>query len=392
MSQLWAERQRRTNRLVRCCYSHLRLKHRLNAETLYALFQLTWITDSHEDANAGYLRRAKIPALEAIFDQELTSESIESIALELAPRLEARERKLATELISKHSGFTNFYKVYRNSALDWVRENVASVKSITSTAYALKSDREARRLANRIEQLPSIRSPGGGRSMNAQYFITPLVFALDPRLRFPIINGRDHVKKLLKEISASHGSLPEQYDALTSLIGIGGIQDAADLDQVRGSIGKFIGKAAGKSRLARTGANGKALELKDEHDYEVLKRNLSITALRVHNELTNRLLDELCDYTILEGQDPACRYDALVQDYDEDGDLLIEVKSSTNIADVRMAIGQLFDYHRQLTDGRETSKAVLLPEAPDENVKALIRYAGVGLMYFDDNGLHEEWW
>lgn len=391
MSRLWAERQRRTNRLVRYCYSYLHLRRRVNAETLYGFFQLTWITDSFEDEHAGYLKKAKIPALEAIYGQVFTSDNMQSIAEELAPRFEARDRDLAGELISNHSGFTNFYKVYRNSARDWVRENVAAVKSITSTAYALKSDKEARRLAQKIEQLPPIRSPGGERSMNAQYLTTPLVFALDPRLRFPIINGRDHVRNLLKKIGANNVSLPEQYDALTSLIGVGGIEDAADLDQVRGSIDKFVGKAAGKSRLACPSGNGKSLDLKDEQDYEVLKRNLSTTAKRLHNELTNRLLKELSDHTILEGQDPACRYDALVQDYDEDGDLLIEVKSSTDIADVRMAIGQLFDYHRQLPDGRETSKAVLLPGAPDDNVRALIRYAGVGLMYFDEDGLHEEW-
>ena len=76
----------------------------------------------------------------------------------------------------------------------------------------------------------------------------------------------------------------------------------------------------------------------------------------------------------------------------KEGDLLIEVKSSAEMTEVRMAVGQLYDYHRQLPNREKTSKAILLPKEPDEHVKELLKYAKVGLLYFKKDALQEEWW
>lgn len=57
--------------------------------------------------------------------------------------------------------------------------------------------------------------------------------------------------------------------------------------------------------------------------------------------------------------------------FDETDDLLIEAKASASRQDVRMAVGQLFDYRRHL--GKRSSLAVLLPEQPSDDVLDLLR-------------------
>ncbi|WP_257459476.1 hypothetical protein [Archangium lipolyticum] len=76
--------------------------------------------------------------------------------------------------------------------------------------------------------------------------------------------------------------------------------------------------------------------------------------------------------TVEEGRLQSCRFDALVRNHREGRDLLIEVKSTTEIADVRLAVGQLLDYRRQLPKKATTNIAVLLPFAPGEHVRAFL--------------------
>ena len=56
--------------------------------------------------------------------------------------------------------------------------------------------------------------------------------------------------------------------------------------------------------------------------------------------------------------------------FDGAKDQLIEAKASASRQDVRMAIGQLFDYQRHL--GKKSSLAVLLPERPSEDLLNLL--------------------
>jgi hypothetical protein len=65
-------------------------------------------------------------------------------------------------------------------------------------------------------------------------------------------------------------------------------------------------------------------------------------------------------------------------------DLLIEVKSSTNIADVRLAVGQLLDYRRFVDRPNATDLAVLLPEEPNAHVRELLKACDILLLWFDD--------
>lgn len=57
--------------------------------------------------------------------------------------------------------------------------------------------------------------------------------------------------------------------------------------------------------------------------------------------------------------------------YDADTNTLLEAKSSASRQDVRMAIGQLFDYQRHVAKGARL--AVLLPTGPSDDVLDLLR-------------------
>lgn len=103
--------------------------------------------------------------------------------------------------------------------------------------------------------------------------------------------------------------------------------------------------------------------------------------------MTNALL-RICKQKKLivkEGRQPNCRFDALVRNPQKKGDLLIEVKSRTAVADIRLAIGQLFDYRRQLPKRATTSIAVLLPYAPKKHVRALLNAVNVKALWFTAN-------
>ena len=63
---------------------------------------------------------------------------------------------------------------------------------------------------------------------------------MDAKIKFPLINGNTGVKNLLKRLEIENGSLIAKYTAMTNLYGIGGILDAADLDQVGYDLPDFI--------------------------------------------------------------------------------------------------------------------------------------------------------
>lgn len=128
------------------------------------------------------------------------------------------------------------------------------------------------------------------------------------------------------------------------------------------------------------------LDIKDEKDLAVLSVARTLQMQRLHNAMTNALL-----YTVggrkavFEGNRQEAMFDALILDYKgPKKDLLIEVKSSTNIADVRLAIGQLLDYRRFVNRPDATDLAVLLPEEPDAHVCELLRTCDILLLWFED--------
>lgn len=389
MSEEWAERQRRTNKLVRLIASHILKRGSVLPNQLYGLCKLTWITNSYIEQDAAYIRSTKIPALSQIFSIDYSGASLIEVATDISDILEEESAKV---LISSHTGFTNFYKAYRNSCGEWIDRNFHALFPLFELSYKLESDEQGLTIIREIEKLPGIPKPNQkDQLMQPEYLLTPAFFALDRRIRFPLINGNEGVRKLLSALKVIRAPLHEQYMRMISLYGTGGINDAADLDQAGQDLPDFVaiaGRTPTKKFLETKPVSGTELSLKDESDIESLLQARTVTNKREHNKLTNKFKNSLTEYTLLEGSNKNAMFDVLVQNYDSDKtDLLVEVKSSVEIAHIRMAVGQLFDYWFFIKGDAEPNLAILLPTVPDDKVKQLLAWLEIGILWFSDEEL-----
>jgi hypothetical protein len=80
MSAAWADRQRRTNRLVRTVAEYVFQANTPSPEQLYGLCKLTWITASFRGDDAAYINSTKIPALAGVFDADYSQASLSNSA------------------------------------------------------------------------------------------------------------------------------------------------------------------------------------------------------------------------------------------------------------------------------------------------------------------------
>lgn len=389
MSEQWAIRQRQTNKLVRAAAAYVFRKKTPSADALYGLCKLTWITNSYMDDDAGYIASTKIPALENVFGRKYEDMGLSAVAQEIASL--TKSKRIAM-LVTAHTGFTNFYKPYRNTAREWISEHQSELTQMFRAAYGLASDAQGLELTKKIATLPRIPKANHPESpMRPEYLLTPVFFALDRRLRYPLINGNQGVKNLLSKLKATSAPLSEQYSRMVSLYGKGGIADAADLDQVGGDLPHLTslpGQSPTRKLLKRKPTDGKNLSLKDEDDIKTLQKACVVVSKRLHNRMTNMLKQALARFTLLEGSDKTAQFDVLVKEYDKKGrDLLVEVKSSNEMADIRMAIGQLFSYWHSVKGQSEPHMAILLPEEPKRAAALLLEWLGIGSMWFDNDDL-----
>lgn len=390
MSVDWAERQRHTNRLARALANHLFAQKTVTARQLYGLSKIAWITNSYEGDAAAYIASTKIPALSDVIGADFSNNSLEEAAQVISKRY--GEASLA-DLIVGHSGFTNFYKAYRNSVLLWIEENIARLIPLYKASYTANSEEDRLKIVKAIAGLPGIpKANHPEQLMKTEYFLTPTFFMLDPEIRFPLINGNEGVQSLLNALEVADSGLVSQYKAMVALYGQGGIVDAADLDQVGRELPDFLstnkGKATKKLLEHKSTESDGELPLKDEADVEAIKKSGTITQRRIHNQLTNKLRGSLTKFTLLEGRSESCMFDVLVKNYDgNSNDLLIEVKSSIESAHVRMAVGQLFHYWCKLKGDEVPYLAVLLPERPTKEIESFLVWMDIGLMWFEDERL-----
>jgi hypothetical protein len=386
MSEYWANRERQTNKLVRMAADYVFTAHTPTAEQLYGLCKLTWITNSYEGNDAAYIRSTKIPALENVFQTSYSRWSLDEIAEDLALVV---ENKKIIPLVRAETGSTNFYSAFRNSAKEWIADNRRALVPLFKQAREISSDEEGLEIVRGIEKLLGIPKANNKHGvMRPEYLLTPTFFALDRRLRFPIINGNKGVQNLLRKMKLTNSALTEQYQSMVNLYGRGGIKDAADLDQVGRNLPDYfqIGATLPKKMLLgkKPIETGRELPLKDESDIKSLQKARSRINKRKHNKMTNDLRAALSTYSLSEGADKSIMYDVMIENYNgENDDLLIEVKSSTESAHIRMAVGQLYDYWFLLNGMVDPPHlAVLLPSKPNEKIQEMLKWLDVGLLWF----------
>lgn len=346
-----------TSELIKKCYKLQCEGNKITPEKIHALCQLTWWDGD------------KNKPLKTLWNIKEIPEHI---------------RKMAND---KAIGFIGFYKPYRNSSLKWIRENFKILKDLFHMASKIRTDEEGMLIISKINKLPKIFKPNSKKGpISPINLLSPVFACLDPRSRFPIINGNKNVKKLLKKLEIDNESLESQFNTLIGLIGQYGIKDALMLDVVSAMLADIVKKANISSN--EPDEKEKPLNEKDDSDIEILKKSLSIKAKRIHNSMTNALIKKIKEkkLEILEGPQKN-KYDALIKNYDNNGRyLLIEVKSSSDRPNLRLAVGQLLDYRRKLESRAVTDLAILVPDKPDEDSLDFLNYIGIIVMWFSDKG------
>lgn len=360
------------------------------ADHLYALSKLSWITDSHSKPDAAYITSTKIPALGELLGRRYGSKvALESVAQDVSKAIGSGQ--VAT-LVLEHTGFTNFYKAFRNSVREWMHLYHEKLLPLYRASLNAVTDQDRLKLISAIEKLPGIPKANHPRqTMRPEYFLTPVFFMLDPQVKFPIINGNKGVSALLKRLDVKDGNLAEKYNVMVMLYGQGGIKDAADLDQLGGDLPDFLDSPKGKAtkRFLRSGGdNERDLVLKDEADYLAVKEATTMAHRRIHNKLTNMLCEALEQRLIIIEGINGCRFDAMVKGYSGDDDLLIEVKSSTALPHLRMAVGQLLHYwFQQHPANKDHHLAVLMPEQPSIAAIEFLDWMEIGALWFEGTKL-----
>jgi hypothetical protein len=374
----WYQTERNTEALVKAVVA-IRRVNALSAEDIWCLIRLTWVTAGSAES---HWQQLKAPALAHLFKKpvDLTEDLASTLAGMGLPSAVA-------SAASKQTGMVNAYRAYRNSLLDWCNGNKAVLRSILWSAQTLGSNNQARfDLARRIDELPRVPTPNGARHMAAANLITPLIACLDPKLRFPIVNGESGVKRRLAKLNLSNGSLEEKVRGLTGIIGQFGIIDAFALDVMSDEqIDKIKKRTPKPPKAGAAQSSGTALPKYDEAERKAIVLARTLIYRQRHNTMTNALATLLPTLKITQGDAQECRYDALICDYDASGrDLLIEAKPDPDRGSLRVAIGQLLDYRRFLPHQAGTDLAILTIERPLEKYMELLHDLQITALWFAD--------
>ncbi len=189
--------------------------------------------------------------------------------------------------------------------------------------------------------------------------------------------------RAVNEEQDAHGAL-----ALSRLIGLShpGVEDAFELDvyactETFPKI-KQLGQRAKvtKLRIRQVGIKSEAASFAHFTANRAKIRKL-------HNGLINRLRAFLQWRCQLQESD----FDALIPNWKRGRHLLIEAKTASTgpggRAQIRQAIGQLFDYRYSHFQGKRIDLAMLLPSKPPSDVELLLRSLKIGLLWFDHREL-----
>jgi hypothetical protein len=221
----WYVTERNTESLIKAVMG-ARGRRKLSGDDLWWLLQLTWINASRGHTIADHWKALKVPALAHLLNKS------PSIAADVDSTIAAMQLPAPVARAAvRETGFVNAYRVYRNSLQGWCATNITELRAVLQAAEKLGSNDQARfDLAAKIDGLPGIPSPSGQRKMVAANFVTPLVACLDPRYRFPIINGEEGVTRRLRKLGLMDRNLRDRVAGFIGLIGQFGLSDAFAVD------------------------------------------------------------------------------------------------------------------------------------------------------------------
>ena len=372
----WREQESDTAQLIQAIAVYLK-PTTLDGDSVYQLLRLTWISSGVGGETPTHWQRLKVPALAALFNtaEEKTDNLVEALDRMNLPFTIAA-------LAARPTGIVNFRGTWRNSSLQWCRRNGGALKEIIRQALAFSSDDNARfRVAAAVQQLPSVPSPNGVLNGSPGVLLSPLLECLDPRGRFPIINGRADVSTVLRKLGLGDSGFASQVQGLIGLIGQYGISDAYMLDVSLEQLATGLKQAPLPTKQPQVST----VRLKSYDDAERTAIIGSATQRyeQRHNRMTKSLQTLLRRFTLDVINSPAGRCDALMRNYDAKGrDLLIEAKPDPDRGSIRIAIGQIFDYRRYLARRGATDTAVLTISRPNDDYFDLLNDLGITAIWF----------
>ena len=358
----------------------------LTGDGLRHLASLTWITKTGQSVSPEYWKAYKIPALSYFFGQGQKKRSdlhdlSSSVAAIGAPDAVA-------DAANERTGIVNFYSARRNSALKWCNDNAASLRSLVRDTSKLGSNDQARfDLAVRVGKLPGIPLPNGTKPVPASQLLTPLIACLDPRSRFPVVNGSAGVNQLLREMKLASHTLEAQVRGLVGLIDRFGVSDAHMIDLCAKEIAEGAKDLLKIPPQGGIGTEGVPLKEYDESERLAVQKSGTVLYRHRHNKITTALIGMFAGLKPIQGTMSNNRYDVRLRNYDGAGrDLLIEVKPDPDKGSLRIAIGQLYDYRRFLNNNAGTDLAVLTISKPDQSYMDLLLVdRGITALWFEDD-------
>src|ERR1022692_1102240 len=375
----WYETERNTEALVKAVMA-ARPVYGLSADDVWWLLQLTWITTSKGHTTKDHWQRLKVHALPHLLKKQA------SISGHLKSPLDNMHLPdPIAQAAAKETGFVNAYRAYRYSLRGWCSANIRELRAILTAAEKLKPNDQGRfDLASKIEQLPPVPTPAGKHKMVAANLVTPLVACLDPRNKFPIINGEKGVTRRLAKLNLVNDGLKEQVRGFIGLIGQFGIADAFAVDTMTDDQIERIKKRTVKPHKT-SGGGGTAATLHefDEAERQAIQQSRTVKYKQRHNKMTNRLKELFQKLILTQGNNPNYRYDVFATDYDGKGrDLLIEVKPDPDKGSIRIAIGQLLDYRRFLPHQAGTDLAILTISRPPQGYVDFLQELQITSLWF----------
>ena len=377
----WYRKELNTSTLIHAVMSN-RPARSLSAEDIWWLTKLTWITATGGQPVELHWQQLKIPALAHIFKKtpQITEDLDATLkTMSLPP--------VVVAAAAQRTGFSNAYRAYRNSLLHWCEEYKADLRKVIAAAQSLGSNDQGRYdLAQEISSLPKVPTPEGVRQMAAANLLTPLIACLDPKRRFPVVNGETGVKTRLAKLRLTGRDLEEQVRGLIGLIGRFGIADAFDLDTMDDNrfdaVLKRISDSA-KSPISESVV--KKLRDRDESEIRAVLKAREVVSRRRHNLMTRRISECLPNLSMSDGEAKHYLYDIVIFNYDSSGrDLLIEAKPDPDKGSLRIAIGQLFDYQRFLKNQAGTDLAILTITRPPKDYVELLQDLQITSLWFTD--------
>jgi hypothetical protein len=375
--QAWYRKEKNTSALIRSVAAS-QFNRNLSGDQIWSLVRLTWITSSPKRVPTNHWKKLKVPALASLFHKStlsITDDLSASIDALKLPKAVAQAAKLET-------GILNARGTWRNSSRKWCGEHHFDLMEIIRTAARLPTNDQARfDLAERIDALPDVKSPKKKAALPAGVLLTPLIACLDPKNRFPIVNGRKAVVSLLGKLHLAHRDLRQQVEGL---IGIVGQKDAFMLDVLSDEIIKRIPSLTQKvAKTHQSEVHESPLKNYDEDERKAVLASKTVTYRNRHNTMTaalDRIFKRLQPIT---ESTPAGRSDCVLTNYDGTSrDLLIEAKPDPDKGSLRIAIGQLFDYNRYRARQAATDLAVVTIAKPASNYLALLIDLGITALWF----------